>query len=328
MARAHRLTNRGTIAAGLAAGSLAFLSAPAFAAEETLNQRPDGMTYVSVSQSVLDTVASELPESRSVAAEFLNPSYTPWVSLTKDAQVFTTFVDEGAGYRNSLGYYAFAEGAFDGLSKADVDVDGSGVVSLAELGAIDGVDTGWVFPNASAAGSGGLLQAGDTISIADGAVFGAGTNIGFSLVQNGWTGSTVREPSAYNDTTPQVMYSVDFLNPEASAGADLSTDSSTNSSRHVALMYSDDSNSSLIMGFEDLNRVDRSANAYWYSSDNDFNDAVFIVESNPFDAIQGTNVYAAPAPKLGSLASSSTLLGLMMTGVVVAWRRRKPVEEK
>ena len=306
-------------AAGLSAVLLLAWTAQAHAIDEI----PAGMTQEFVSSEILETVRSQLPEARSVAAEFLDPSYTPWVTLVKDAQVATTFIDEGAGYRNSLGYFAFASGSFDGLTKADVDTDGSGVVSLSELGAVDGVQTGWVFPNSSRQGSGGRLQAGDTVEIAGGQVFDAGTNIGFNLVQNGWTGSGVREPSSRTDTTPQVMYSVDFLNPEAASSANSATNSASNSSRHVALMYSDASQSELIMGFEDLNRVNRTANAFNYRSDEDFNDAVFVVSSNPFDAIQGTNVYAAPAPRLGSILSPSSLLGLLLAGGIVAIRRRR-----
>jgi len=309
----------GLSAAGLAATALLVGASPALAIDEI----PDGMTQESVADELLETIGTELSESRSVAAEYLDPGYTPWVTLIKDAQVSTTFVDEGAGYRNSLGYFAFSDDTFAGLSKADVDIDGSGVVSLAELAAVEGVETGWVFPNSSLAGSGGQLRPGDTVQIGDGQTFSAGTNIGFSLVQNGWTGSDIRQPSASGDTTPQMMYSVDFLNPEAGGSTAYGSDSSVDSSRHVALMYSDASNANLIMGFEDLNRVDRRANAYNYTSDNDFNDAVFVVASNPFDAIQGTNVYAAPAPKLGSLLSPSGLAGMLAVAAAVAWRRRR-----
>ena len=53
---------------------------------------------------------------------------------------------------------------------------------------------------------------------------------------------------------------LDFLNPEAESQA-TTTDGATNTSRHAAMLFANDN---IILGFEDLNRVNRSANAYRY----------------------------------------------------------------
>ena len=73
------------------------------------------------------------------------------------------------------------------------------------------------------------------------------------------------------------------------------------------------------MGLEDLNRVDRSANAFGYPSDEDFNDAVFLVYSNPVEAIQSSNVatISSPVPLAGShgyLAGAIAVLILLLRG--------------
>ena len=52
---------------------------------------------------------------------------------------------EGAGNRNSLGYYTFSEETFKGLTKEDIDTDGSNVISVEELNSLQDVEIGWVF---------------------------------------------------------------------------------------------------------------------------------------------------------------------------------------
>ncbi len=293
------------------------------ASSEKVDEIPENLTRENVDSVLLRTVRDALPENRNVNADFLNPSYDPTLPVSKDAQVFVTFLDEGAGYRNSLGYYTHETGALDGLSKADVDTDGSGVVSLEELRSVDGVETGWVFPNSSKNRAGGRLTAGDTVTLGEGKTFEAGTTIGFYLVQNGWTGRGVRTPTGRTDTLPQVFYSADFLNPEADATATVLTDSSSNRSRHVAMLFASGERSEIVMGFEDLNRVDRRQNAYSYSTDEDFNDAVFLVTANPVDAFQTAEIATAPIPLLGSGLGGASLLFTLLGGSYVFNRRRR-----
>ena len=306
---------------GASTFAIALLMAPTLssaASKEVVDEFMSNMTSEDVSDLLVQTVREALPEQRNANAAFLNPAYDPNLTLSKDAQVSVTFLDEGAGYRNSLGYYAYMDGALDGLTKADIDTDGSGVVSLAELQAVDSVETGWIFPNASRQGAGGSLVAGDTVTLGDGKTFAADTTVGFYLTQNGWTGSGVR--TEFGGTSPQTMFTTDFLNPEAAATSTLLTDSSTNSSRHTAMMFGDSSKSNVILGFEDLNRVDRRANAYGYRTDEDFNDAVFIVRANPEDAFSDAKIATAPAAIPGNLLSS--IIALSVFGFSYRSRRR------
>ncbi len=260
-----------------------------------------------VDPAIMETVNSQLSESTNVDAAYLNTDFDPYLPLNQEATVSVTFLDEGAGYRNSLGYFTFQEFSFDGLSKGDIDGDGSGTVSLNELGAVNGVAWNWVFPNASEAGGGGSLVAGDTVQLNMGNPLEAGTRVSFFLAQNAWEGGDVSSEVLDGDT--QIMYGLDFLNPEADFTS--TVDSNLADARHVAMLFADESKQQVIMGFEDLNRIDRYANDYNYRSDEDFNDAVFLVSADPADAFGESNIATAPIPPLGK-----GLFGLLLVGVL------------
>ncbi len=114
-----------------------------------------------------------------------------------------------------------------------------------------------IFPNVSYSGSGGGLYSGDRVKIGD---FTAGTTICWALVANGFSNETVGNG---NNT----FYSVDELNKE---------DSPYN--QHVVQIAFEDR---VVISFEDLLRP---------GGDNDFNDAIFSVSSNPLTAIDTNNI--------------------------------------
>jgi hypothetical protein len=293
-----------TITALTFAMGLTAIASPVLAEDtdppEILNQ--------SVDAQLLQTVQTSLPEQSSVDPSFLNTDYTPYLTLNQSANVSVTFLDEGAGYRNSLGWFTFSDNAFDGLSKGDIDLDNSGVISLTELNAIEGVTSGWLFPNASEYRGGGSLLAGDTVQVGDGPL-DANTSISFFLAQNAYTGGETVDNGVLTGDT-QLFYGLDFLNPEADFNS--TQDSSLTSARHVAMLFSDENQQEVIMGFEDLNRVDSSANDYGYRSDEDFNDAVFIISSDPADAFGDSNIATAPLPPLGQGAIGALfVIGLL-----------------
>jgi len=256
-----------------------------------------------VDPALLQTVAEQLPEANAVDSAFLNTDYDPYLTLNQDANVSVTFLDEGAGYNNSLGWLTFNEGAFDGLSKGDIDSDGSGVVSLDELSVIEGVDVGWLYPNVSESGGGGSLLPGDTVQVGDGTL-AAGTSVSFFLAQNAWDGGDLVDDAVLSGDT-QLFYGLDLLNPEADFTS--TVDSNLVDARHVAMLFADASQEQVIMGFEDLNRIDSTSNDYGYRSDEDFNDAVFIINSDPAGAFGDSNIATAPVPPLGG-----GLLGLLL----------------
>ncbi|NTS76178.1 DUF4114 domain-containing protein [Catenovulum sp. SM1970] len=259
------------------------------------------ITNEPVPEAILNAVATQLPEGRAVNASFLNTDFSPFLSINQQANVSVTFIDEGAGYRNSLGWFSFTDSTFSGLSNGDIDSNSDSFISLNELDQLNGFDYGWLYPNASKQGAGGDLLAGDTVVVGDGA-FNAGDTVSFFLGQNSATGTGVSDGVLTG--SDQVFYGLDFLNPEADFTSTL--DSSLENSRHVALLFADDSQEQVIMGFEDLNRVNRFANDYNIRSDEDFNDAVFIVSADPADAFSDSNIATAP---IGSMSKGSLALG-------------------
>lgn len=293
------------------------------------------LVNVDLDPSLLQEVQLALPESVVANKEYLSSEYNPNITLQSDAHMSVTFLDEGAGYRNSLGYFTFTDNAFDGSTFGDLDLNGSGHIGINELQAIDGIETGMIFNNVSERWGGGSLLAGDTVGLlgteitdingtefnmTGGSVFTAGTNVGFFLLQNAWTGSEVKGWD--NNADPLAMYTIDFLNPENNASATI--DNVDINSRHVAMMTSLSGENELILGFEDLVRP---------QGDNDFNDAVFRIRTDPVEALfadvptSGSviSLQAAPAPSMGKGLPGGIMLTL---GALVFLRRQQSRSDK
>lgn len=263
-----------------------------FALADNITELPASLFTTEIPEGFVQTVRRELSEASAVNADFLNPNYNPNIYLGADAQVTLNFIDEGAGFRNSLGYFTFQNGIFDSLTHGQINTDGYKGVSLNELSTVPGVNYGLVFPNSSRTGGGGNLNAGDSVMLGDGEIFSAGTNVGFFLLQNAWKDGTVNgySPNANDALT---LYSLDMLNPENNASATINTPSDVAKSRHVAMLFDGPQQDAIIMGFEDLHRTNRNQNDYRARSDNDFNDAIFRVSTNPVEAIRGTRIPTA-----------------------------------
>ncbi|MEL7488769.1 MAG: DUF4114 domain-containing protein [Pseudomonadota bacterium] len=274
---------------------------------------PSNLSVLPVEQSVLDTIARELPEQSAIGNDFLQSEFSPNLYFSEDAMVSVSFISEGAGYRNSVGYFSYESDAFDGFTFSSIDTDSSGIISVSELNALSGVTAAeFIFPNTSALGSGGLLQAGDTtvigggsvsvgldgeLDFSGGTVFETGSNLGFFLSANAWNGSGIN--GVDNSLDPNTFYSLDFLNPEAGPLATINDD--VLDARHVALLEVQETGD-VILGFEDLLR---------YEGDNDFNDAVFIVNASPATAIADSpivQVSAAPGPGVGVVSGFFAVL--------------------
>lgn len=268
-----------------------------------------------VSQDFVDAVVSSLPE-RVVNQDFINPSYDGTLSMNaNDSTVSVSFISEGAGYKNSVGYYTFNDGAFDGLTKANVDTNGNGGISIVELDQLDGVDVGWLFPNTSATGSGGNLNVGDTMDISG---LSDNQNVGFFLLANAWNGNTVNGIG-----TREAYFTNDFLNPESWSGAASDGSSVAPSGwstavgynadgtfSHTTLLASPTNSEEVILSFEDLK----------YGGDKDYNDAVFMITATPPNAFGDSNIATAPVPSLtGGVFGLLGTIGVMMMG----GRRRK-----
>ncbi|MFO1036537.1 MAG: DUF4114 domain-containing protein [Geminicoccaceae bacterium] len=269
------------------------------------------MTTEPIDPALLETIRGVLPESKNVNAIFLDPSYKPTLLLSENATIKLTFVDEGAGYRNSLGWFSVSPTAYESTTNGQINTDGKPGVSLTELTSnLKTTEIGWVFPNASELYSGGQLVPGNTVEIGNGKVFAKDTAVGFFLVQDGWDGRTVA--GAIGDTrSPLVMYTLDYLNPEAKSTMTGTSSSEGTSTRHVAMLFANQQKDYVIMGFEDLNRTTPKLNVNGYTSDKDFNDAVFIIKSSPVTAIQSSKIATAPGPLAGGTLGASVLAGFL-----------------
>ncbi|PWK79348.1 LruC domain-containing protein [Mucilaginibacter oryzae] len=176
-------------------------------------------TYDVITADLLSFINASLPETIDVRKhhpQYLQSSAVADLNVTETADVWITFVSEGAGYLNSLGYYTYTTG---NPPKSPADI----------------ATVNYIFPNASLPGSGGNLRSGSKVKLGR---FNAGTSIGFVLLANAWDGG-----SKTVSTSTAKFYSTTACNPETTA--DLK--------KHTVLLYSETQNLFLI-GIDDQNR--------------------------------------------------------------------------
>ena len=170
-----------------------------------------------VSQETLNLISNALPEGYPVPnfnPHYITSGYDTDVILEDNADVWVTFIGEGAGYRNVLGYYTY--NVNQPLTQAPKPED----ITI-------------IFPNVSAKNSGGSLEVGHKVKIGR---FSEGTAIGWVLLANGWNGSRVT-PGLWQ------LYSGTAFNPEVDE--DL---------RYHNVLLNDPDNERIILGFEDIRR--------------------------------------------------------------------------
>jgi LruC domain-containing protein len=174
-----------------------------------------------VDQEFLNDVNASFPESRPVPTynpEYLDPDNNYDFLLTEACDVWITFVHEGAGYKNVLGYYTFP------IDQPPTSPDNIETVNV-------------IFPNISFQGSGGALQTGDKVYLGQ---FPANTGIGWVLIANGFSSGGI-------NTNNPIYYSNPDLNPESAA----------NKRQHVVTLV-DNGRDIFLIGFEDLPREGHS----------------------------------------------------------------------
>ncbi len=187
-------------------------------------------------QDMLDLINNSLPESYPVPQyhpEYLADDVSSDTKLKDSAEVWVTFVHEGAGWTNTLGYYTY-----------DLNNPPTTAAEIANLTVI--------FPNTSFIHSGGGLSSGNKVSLGR---FSANTGIGWFLVPQGWSGGTVVERS-------QIKYS----------NKDFNTFTQPQYRTHTVLLK-DLAREVLLLGIEDTSRPggDNDFNdAVFYVSANPF----------------------------------------------------------
>lgn len=202
-----------------------------------------------VTSELVSFINASLPEGKPVPEahpRYLSEQAESNLVIEETADVWMTFVHEGAGYRNVLAFYTYPTGSEPNSAE---DIESLNVV----------------FPNASYLWSGGGLLTGHKVHLG---TFKPGTTIGFALLANGWNGSESTHGL-------HVVYSNNVLNPEA-----------TDANRYHSVLLYDDINDLFLVGFEDQNRDKGSDNdfndAVFYLTANPI-EAIKTDKINPID---------------------------------------------
>jgi len=170
-----------------------------------------------ITQDLLNDINNTLPEQETLMEshpEYLLPEWDYNLKLIEDCDVWITFVHEGAGYKNVLGFYTYPS---DDVPQTPADIDEITVI----------------YPNVSYAGSGGGLYSGNKVYIGQ---FEAGNTISFALMADGWKNGQVTQGN-------WIVYSNPNLNPE----------SDPNLRQHTVLL-NDNGRNLLLLGIEDILR--------------------------------------------------------------------------
>ena len=129
---------------------------------------PDDIEPTEPCETLMANISEMFPERmdvRDVHDDLFNDTALLNIRVTEETPVYASFIDEGAGWRNTFGYYTYPE---DNPPQS-----------------IDDLEKHIVFPNVSGIGEGGGLDYGDRVQLGDGS-FPAGTVIGFYIVAQGW----------------------------------------------------------------------------------------------------------------------------------------------
>ncbi len=214
---------------------------------------------------LLSKIAYTLPEGRDIRlnSQGLLPDTDDKSNVTfaEEADVWVTFLSEGAGYRNSVGYFKY-----NAAQPPQYPRDVSEKI---------------LFANASMPAP--LDPAGSKQNTVYLGKFQPGEALGFTIVSNGFSNTGrlyngARIAGVKDNPDPKwVFYTLRQLNPEASSSANLNV--------HTVMLKdlsgASDNYQRLVIGFEDINRS--------VGGDHDFNDVVLAVHINKRSAIANLN---------------------------------------
>jgi len=129
---------------------------------------PDDVDPTDPCETLMANISEMFPESvdvRNIHDDLFSDTAHLNIHVTEETPVFVSFIDEGAGWRNTFGYYTYP-----------ADNPPQSIEDFEKL---------IVFPNVSKVGEGGGLDFGDRVQLGDES-FPAGTVIGFYIVAQGW----------------------------------------------------------------------------------------------------------------------------------------------
>lgn len=170
-----------------------------------------------ITSSFLADLNNSFPSGQNLAIthpDYMSTDYEHDLLLECQTTVWVTFVSEGAGYRNVLGFYTYD------LNSPPTSTNDIETITV-------------IYPNTSFQGSGGGLHAGNKVEIG---TFPENTGIGWVLISDGWRNGTVT--NGYN-----YLYSEREFNPETDPALQ----------QHSVLLY-DPGRELTILGWEDIQR--------------------------------------------------------------------------
>ena len=204
-------------------------------------------------KDLLDSIYAEVPNGFRVRQELLDNTFDNIAvkpDFTGQVTARVSFLNEGAGFKNSLGYFVYPTAT---PPTKDTIGDIQHVV---------------IFPNASAEGSGGELLQGDQVDLKIN--IPPGHTIGFFIAPNQWNGS--RGELKSNFTQDQPFYTLPELNPDEGLGNKYHVIFRDTLSQKVDI----EDMGFFAYGFEDIKTT---------GGDKDYNDLIFHVEVSPYSAI-------------------------------------------
>ena len=209
---------------------------------------PPGIITTDPCPTLMDAITLMFPENRDARISHPNlfdpGTYT--VTTAQQTEVYITFIHEGAGWKNTFGYYFYPAGnppdTRDEWRRLRRNV---------------------IFPNVSLKGEGGGLEKGDRIQLGSGP-FPANTVIGFYLVAEGWRNGKMVE-GRYTQFT-------DFKYHDCPRRNYLQYQ------RQQHLLFIEDGCQDLVLTFEDICVEGTNPRSNF-----DFNDIIFSIRDNPND---------------------------------------------
>lgn len=210
-------------------------------------------------------IAYTLPEGRDIRlnAQGLVPDSDDKTNIrfAEDADVWVTFLSEGAGYRNSVGYFTY-----DPANPPKTPAEVQDKIIFVNASMPSPLDAAGTYQNTVKLGR-----------------FKAGQALGFMIVSDGFSSTGrlyngSRIGGVKDNASPKwIFYTLRGLNPEARSTQNLNV--------HT-IMLKDVSDARegyqrVVIGFEDINRET--------GGDHDFNDVVLAVHVTPGRAIQNLN---------------------------------------
>ncbi len=141
--------------------------------KEKISELPDNIYILKPIANIVDSLKVLLPESRNVYLknpELFADATQKNIVLSKESNVYVTFIDEITGNKNSLCWYSYTSSQ-----------------TLTKSGDIK---SNLLFPNITKVSDGGVLEPGYTLQLGT-KKFPSGTIIGFFLIVNGWKNGTI-----------------------------------------------------------------------------------------------------------------------------------------